>query len=133
MTPKSALAIAAVILVACDAAVSMPEPPEGEVLFAENCTACHGTDARGGVPGDLAKTPPDLTRIAARRDGVFPVAEVLSEIDGYAKGAHPERIMPEFGDTLTGDTVPVDVDGTLTPTPRPLAALLVYLESIQRD
>jgi hypothetical protein len=40
--------------------------------------------------------------------------------------------MPEFGALLEGDTVPVDVgDGVLTPTPRPLAALLAYLESIQ--
>jgi hypothetical protein len=41
--------------------------------------------------------------------------------------------MPEFGLLLEGDTVPVDVgDGVFTPTPRPLAALLVYLESIQQ-
>jgi hypothetical protein len=33
---------------------------------------------------------------------------------------------------MTGeDTVPVEVDGILTPTPRSLAALLAYLESIQ--
>jgi hypothetical protein len=40
-------------------------------------------------------------------------------------------MMPEFGALLEGETVPVEVDGTLTPTPRPLAALLAYLESIQ--
>ncbi|MFK7867618.1 MAG: cytochrome c, partial [Roseobacter sp.] len=83
--------------------------------------------------GQLSTTPPDLTQITARNDGVFPVAAVLSEIDGYAKDSHPERTMPEFGASLTGDTVPVDVEGTLTPTPRPLAAILVYLESIQQE
>ncbi len=40
--------------------------------------------------------------------------------------------MPEFGLLLEGDAVPVDVgDGVLTSTSRPLAVLLVYLESIQ--
>ena len=39
----------------------------------------------------------------------------------------------EFGLLLRGETVPVDVgDGQFTPVPRPLAALMVYLESIQR-
>lgn len=59
--------------------------------------------------------------------------------DAAALGPHatdrtglPGKEMPEFGALLEGDTVPVDVgDGVLTPTPRPLAALLAYLESIQ--
>ena len=41
--------------------------------------------------------------------------------------------MPEFGADLSGDLVPLDIDGVLTPTPRALAALLAYLESIQAD
>jgi hypothetical protein len=57
---------------------------------------------------------------------------VLSVIDGYDRTGLPGKEMPEFGALLEGDTVPVDVgDGVLTPTPRPLAALLAYLESIQ--
>ena len=39
--------------------------------------------------------------------------------------------MPEFGAQMSDDIVPVDIDGVLTPTPRELAALLAYLESIQ--
>jgi mono/diheme cytochrome c family protein len=111
----------------------MPGPPEGAQLFAENCAACHGADARGAGPETLGigKTPPDLTGIAARNGGVFPRAEVLSTIDGYRQGAHPGRIMPEFGAEMRGDLVPVEVDGVLTPTPRALAAILAYLESVQ--
>jgi mono/diheme cytochrome c family protein len=111
----------------------MPGPSEGAQLFAENCAACHGADARGGGPETfgLGKEPPDLTRIAARNGGEFPRARILSVIDGYRQGAHTGRIMPEFGAELGGDLVPVDIDGTMTPTPRALAALLAYLESIQ--
>lgn len=110
----------------------MPEPHEGAELFADNCAACHDYRATGGEPLIGGQVAPDLTRIAARNEGDFPRAEVLSTIDGYVRGNHPGgRVMPEFGVILRGDPVPLEVDGTLTPTPRPLAALLLYLESIQ--
>ena len=47
-------------------------------------------------------------------------------------GSHLKRVMPNFGEGMALDLVPVDLDGQLTPTPRVLAGLLVYLESIQR-
>ncbi len=115
---------AACVVAAC-ATNDMPGPSQGQLLFAQNCTSCHGADATGGVG-------PDLTRIAARNGGTFPRAAVLSQIDGYGRGSLSEDLMPEFGSLLEGDTVPVEVDGTLTPTPSPLAALLAYLESVQQ-
>lgn len=118
-------------LAAC-AEVSMPEAPEGQALFAENCAQCHGISGKGDGPwaASLSPRPTDLTRLA--KGGVFPKARVLSVIDGYDRTGLPGKQMPEFGLLLRGETVPVDVgDGVLTPTPRPLAALLSYLESIQ--
>ncbi|THH37335.1 cytochrome c [Aliishimia ponticola] len=113
--------------------MQMPTRSEGARLFAENCAACHGADARGAGPETLGigKVPPDLTTIASRHGGTFPRAQVLSVIDGYRQGTHPDRVMPEFGEGLTDDLVPVDIDGVPTPTPRVLAALLTYLEGIQ--
>lgn len=124
---------AAALLGACTV-TEMPGPPEGARLFAENCAACHGADARGAGPETLGigKVPPDLTAISVRNGGSFPRARVLSVIDGYRQGTHPDRVMPEFGADLGGDLVPVEVDGVMTPTPRALAALLAYLESIQQ-
>jgi mono/diheme cytochrome c family protein len=120
-------------IVAC-ATVDMPEPVEGEILFEQNCAICHGSAGRGD--GILAKSltppPPDLTRITFRERDVFPRTRMLSVIDGYTRQA-PDETMPEFGLLLEGETVPVVLeDGKLSPVPRPLAALLVYLESIQR-
>lgn len=122
---------AALLLAACTVAeTEMPTAHEGAVLFADNCTACHGYRGEGGIlVGD--QTAPDLTRIAARNGGELPRAQVLSQIDGYGRGKVPAEVMPEFGALLQGDLVPVEVNGVLTPTPRPLAALLAYLESIQ--
>jgi mono/diheme cytochrome c family protein len=121
-------------LIAACSATEMPDAPEGAQLFADNCAACHGTSATGDgvLVSELTQKPADLTRISARNGGTFPRAQVLSVIDGYSKGTHPGRVMPEFGLLLEGDTVPVEVDGVLTPTPRPLAALLAYLEDIQQ-
>ncbi|MBE1282981.1 MAG: c-type cytochrome [Rhodobacteraceae bacterium] len=118
-------------IAACTSDISMPGPREGEGVFLDNCAACHGVRGEGGelIGG---QTAPDLTLIAARSDGELPVAEVLSKIDGYGQGHSTDQVMPEFGALFAGETVPVDVDGTLTPTPRPLAALLAYLESVQR-
>lgn len=111
----------------------MPEAPEGARLFAENCVQCHGYTGRGDGPWAEGMTPPPSDLTALSVDGVFPRARVLSVIDGYDRTGLPGKDMPEFGLLLEGDTVPLDVgDGMLTPTPRPLAALLAYLESIQR-
>ena len=123
------LPMALLALAACNTD-AMPEPDEGAMLFAENCTACHGADARGGVKVGN-RTAPDLTRISARNGGSFPRARVMSQIDGYGKGKLPVEQMPEFGALLSGEPVPVEVNGVMTPTPRSLAALLFYLESIQ--
>lgn len=128
-----AVLAAALGLGACVQAVSMPEPEEGAALFAANCAQCHGAGGTGDGSWSVGMVPPpaDLTQLS--RNGAFPRARVLSVIDGYDRTGVPGHEMPEFGLLLRGDTVPVDVgDGVLTPTPRPLAALLAYLESIQK-
>jgi mono/diheme cytochrome c family protein len=112
----------------------MPEPVEGQIVFDQNCAICHGPSGQGDglIASNLEVAPPDLTRITFRAQDVFPRTQVLSVIDGYTRKS-PEEDMPEFGLLLQGETVPVVLeDGTLSPVPRPLAALLVYLESIQR-
>ena len=70
--------------------------------------------------------------IAACTPDEMPRAKVLSMIDGYARSDLDGPSMPEFGELLKGDLVPLDTgDGVLTPTPRKMVALLEYLESIQ--
>lgn len=119
--------------------VAMPDAAEGAALYEIHCAVCHGPDGRGrDRAAGIAAAPPDLTRIAARNGGTMPRIDVLSTLDGYtrAEKAPPgSRLeMPEFGALLEGDLVPVPLeDGTLSPVPRPLAALLAHLEAIQRD
>ena len=133
---KSAAATLFLLATAACMPREMPEVAQGRALFQTNCVICHG--ATGVGDGELAPdlSPPaaDLTQITARNGGTFPVVSVLSTIDGYTRMSAPGQDMPEFGLLLQGDTVPVDTgDGVFSPTPRPLAALLSYLELIQTE
>jgi mono/diheme cytochrome c family protein len=132
MQTRSLILVAVLGIAACVQEVSMPDAREGAAIYAENCAQCHGASGKGDGPWAAAMVPPpaDLTQLS--EDGAFPRAHVLSVIDGYDRTGLPGKEMPEFGLLLKGETVPVDVgDGVLTPTPRPLAALMAYLESIQ--
>lgn len=130
----TASAMIAVLAVAGCMPASMPEPDEGAAFFAANCTACHGVTGRGDGPAaaGLNPRPTNLTLLTADNGGTFPTARALAYVYGDAQQAHLARVMPQFGGAMADDLVPVEVDGVMTPTPRVLAALLVYLESIQQ-
>jgi mono/diheme cytochrome c family protein len=70
----------------------------GKREFDNNCAACHGRDARGNGPfvEFLRRGPPDLTLMARRNGGVFPLAQVFEVIDGAGPG-HGSREMPIWG------------------------------------
>lgn len=115
-----------------------PEPPEptGRALYEAFCAACHGAEGRGNGPAaaGLARRPADLTGIAARNGGGFPMVRVMSHIDGYTRRGDRATVMPEMGAILAeGPTATyVAPDGTETPTPARLLALAEYLATIQR-
>ncbi|ETW12493.1 Class I monoheme cytochrome c [Roseivivax marinus] len=113
----------------------MPDASEGRALFMDYCSACHGEDATGNGPlaRQNRRAPADLTLISLRHGDSFPRAKVLSTVDGYARSDLSGPAMPEFGELLSGDLVPYDSgDGTATPTPRKLVALVEYLETVQK-
>lgn len=126
-----ALAATSAVLVAC-----MPAPDvTGRALYLDHCAACHGPTGRGDGPAAAGLEPPvaDLTRIAARNGGLFPMAQVISTIDGYTRIREGDAVMPEFGLQLqAGDLVMLDTgDGIPTRTPERLVALAAYLQTIQ--
>lgn len=126
--------LTALAVAACVQTISMPDASEGAGIYGVNCAQCHGVSGKGDGPwaAGLSPRPADLTELS--NGGEFRRGHVLSVIDGYDRTGLPGQDMPEFGLLLEGDTVPVDVgDGVLTPTPRPLAALMTYLESIQAN
>ena len=105
----------------------------GQQYFVRYCSACHGMTGRGDGPAAPAlRTPPaDLTRIAQRRGGHFPVAEMAAVIDGRTVvPAHGSREMPiwgeRFGEMGGGGSVGEEViRGNLL-------VLIEYLQAIQQ-
>jgi mono/diheme cytochrome c family protein len=74
---------------------------QGPALYTAYCAVCHGKDGKGGGP--LAKSlkvaPPDLTRIAMRNGGRFPMARIRRIISGEEPlpAGHGTRDMPVWG------------------------------------
>ncbi len=113
---------------------SMPNRSDGRAFFSQNCTSCHGQAGVGDGPmaSGLPTAPTDLTALSRGNGDVFPATRTLAYIWGDPKQGHLARVMPEFGAVMSEDLVPVELDGVFTPTPRALAGLLAYLESIQK-
>lgn len=123
-----------ILLAGCVPGETPSKPTSGRSDFTELCAPCHGSSGRGDgemAPG-LAHPPADLTRLAKRHGGVFPMAYVMSKIWGYEKGGAPGALMPKFGALMDGPTVLVDTgDGIQTPTPLRLVEIANYIASIQ--
>ena len=95
-TPCVAVAVAA--LLATTTAFAQSRPDIGKREFETKCAVCHGGDGKGGGPyAEQLKRPlPDLTTLARRNGGVFPVAKTYAAIEG-AGGGHGTREMPVWG------------------------------------
>jgi mono/diheme cytochrome c family protein len=106
---------------------------QGERLYQISCSGCHGANARGNGPETphLAAAPPDLTLIASRRGGSFPLDEVYRIIDGQADlTAHGPRHMPVWGYDFFGEDP--DDEAAHREATEKLERLLRFLQSIQR-
>jgi len=86
------------LLGCCAVAGAQPKVDLGQREYLNNCAACHGETAKGNGPYNelLKKSASDLTTLAKRNGGVFPVARVYEVIDGGGSG-HGSRDMPVFG------------------------------------
>jgi mono/diheme cytochrome c family protein len=114
-------------------AVDSQEPTLGQGYFLAYCASCHGADAHGDGPvaPALSRKPADLTKIAARRDGKFPLDELAAFIAGRdAPTEHGTREMPVWGKQFVDEVGEGDT-ATLIARDQ-MRTLLLYLKSIQR-
>ena len=100
--------------------------PDGAALFRTYCASCHGTTGTGGGAAAVAMkvTPPDLTRIASRNNGMFPSERVTQIVLGKGPAAHGERSMPVWGDVFARKLPNADPKAMVD-------ALVRYLDGLQ--
>ena len=109
----------------------------GHDLFRAYCVNCHGEQGRGDGPlATILKVPtPDLTIIAERNAGVFPIDVVRKQINGMEFVLpHGTGLMPVWGVVLNPDFNggEVEEDGREV-AGRQIEALLAYVKSIQEE
>jgi mono/diheme cytochrome c family protein len=127
----SALLVAGAMLVpAVAGAQEHTQTITGREVFKQYCVACHGTSARGDGPlaTSMLHRPANLTEIAKRNGGQFPVELVFQTIDGRRKvRGHGGPDMPEWAEAFSksrdaGDSARVEAI---------IQSLVDYLGSIQ--
>lgn len=81
----------------------------GKKEYLNSCAVCHGTDGKARTPAVefLKVAPADLSGLAKRNGGVFPMARVYETIDGrLAVKEHGNRDMPIWGQRYTVEAAP---------------------------
>lgn len=112
----------------------MTDLERGALIYNDLCASCHGKDATGNGPAarHLQIQPSDLTRIAARRGGIFPTDSVALYIDGRL--GTPQRGdsgMPDWGTMIaSGVSSTAERERRID---RAIQDVMVYLRSIQQD
>ena len=91
----------------------------GPTLFLAYCAVCHGQTAEGDGPmARILKTRvPDLTKIAKRNGGMFPLQRVENVIAGTESSGlgHGTREMPVWGPLFSEITSDRDYDDSKGP------------------
>jgi mono/diheme cytochrome c family protein len=75
----------------------------GQAAYRRYCGACHGMDGEGdGVAATVMRPKPtNLTLLAKKHGGTFPMMTVIKIIDGRQRlAAHGESEMPVWGQVL---------------------------------
>lgn len=123
------------LIVLTAAPVMAQDVDHGRALFQTHCATCHGADAKGQGPlaGALVLQPVDLTALASRNGGVFPLERVLKRIDGTDPLVSHGSPMPVYGPYFEGvaNTAMKLPSGQPMLVSEPIADLVGYLMSVQ--
>ena len=131
----------AAVMVASNAASRAADTDMGKSEYLASCATCHGADAKGKGPlsSELRVAPTDLTILAKKNNGVFPVKAIYEIIDGRQPVlGHGTRDMPIWGNRYTPSQIQQAIRGPLDLTYDPefivrtrILAIIDYLNRIQ--
>jgi mono/diheme cytochrome c family protein len=108
----------------------------GKREFEANCATCHGVTGKGNGPITdlLKKSPPDLTQLTKKNNGVFPMERLYNVIEGEGAdvAAHGPRDMPIWGRDYKTKAAEYYMDAPYDPEAYSRARILALLEYINR-
>jgi len=100
-------AIALALILGTHANSLAAESNSGQQMYLQYCASCHGKDGKGDgtVSRDLKVRVPDLTALAKKHKGVYPLDDVMATIDGrrLVRG-HGDRNMPVWGESFHSES-----------------------------
>lgn len=107
----------------------------GKREFVQSCATCHGLDGKG--KGSFAQamelSVKDLTTLAKRNGGVFPVSRVYDVIDGREEvKAHGPRAMPIWGRHYSAEASPRYDDYAYNPEAAVRGRILALIDYLYR-
>ena len=83
------------------------ESNTGNKMYLQYCSSCHGKDGKGdgSVSRDLKVRVPELTGLAKKNKGVYPLDDVMATIDGRRSvRGHGDRDMPVWGERFRSES-----------------------------
>jgi hypothetical protein len=89
-----------------NSALFAAETNGGKQMYLRYCSSCHGAEGKGdgSLSRDLRITVTDLTMIAKKNKGIFPLDSVMAAIDGRrAVRGHGQREMPVWGERFRSE------------------------------
>jgi len=110
-------------------AAPLTSPASGKEMFLSYCASCHGKDAKGNGPAAAAlkSLPADLTTLAKRNGGKYPLDRVTSVLRGQATVVpHGDQEMPVWGPVFWRMSQGHEVE-----VQQRIANLNKYIESLQ--
>lgn len=94
----------ALIFLSASLPLAADESSLGKQMYLRYCSSCHGKAGKGAgaVAPFLKIAPPDLTQLANKNHGIYPIDQVMASIDGrrLLRG-HGEREMPVWGQVFS--------------------------------
>jgi mono/diheme cytochrome c family protein len=83
------------------------EGNSGKQMYLQYCSSCHGKEGKGDgtVSRDLKVRVPDLTGLAKKNHGIYPLDDVMATIDGRRSvRGHGDRNMPVWGENFHSES-----------------------------